>query len=156
GLLWLFPHDIPVAARHTHLYVIGSSGSGKSKFLEQLIVSDILQGRGVGLVDPHTDLARDTLAHLMSVGFFDDPSACQRVIYFDPTRADFTLPFNVLKSQFPPYTVVQMVIEAFRRTWPAALAEAPRFSNIALAALLVLIETRQSLVEMPLLLTDKV
>ncbi len=36
-----------------------------------------------------------------------------------------------------------------------ALEEAPRFSNIALAALLVLIETGQTLVEMPTLLTNK-
>jgi len=47
------------------------------------------------------------------------------------------------------------VIEAFRRTWPHALEEAPRFTNIALAVLLVLIQTGQSLVEMPLVLTNQ-
>jgi hypothetical protein len=146
---------LPVAERHTHLYCIGTTGQGKSKFLENLFVQDILAGRGCGLIDPHTDLARDTLSHLSSAGYFRDPQSYERLIYFDPTRSDYVLPFNILKSPFHPYIVAQQVIEAFRRTWPQALEEAPRFSNIALAALLVLIETGQTLVEMPTLLTNK-
>ncbi len=53
-----------------------------------------------------------------------------------------------------PYTTAQHVLEAFRRTWPETLAEAPRFTNILLAALLVLIEARRTLVELPRFLTD--
>ncbi|MCI0627470.1 MAG: type IV secretion system DNA-binding domain-containing protein [Acidobacteria bacterium] len=155
GPLWLFPYAIPNQARTTHMYVIGTTGQGKSKFLESLLVADIRAARGCGLVDPHSDLAQDTLAHLLSVGYFRDPAAYERIIYFDPTRTDYVLPFNVLKTPLPPYTLAQQVIEAFRRTWPQALEEAPRFANIALAALLVLIETSQSLVEMAQLLTDK-
>jgi hypothetical protein len=155
GPLWLFPYTIPLSARHVHLYTIGASGSGKSKFLESLLVGDIRAGRGCSLVDPHTDLARDTLMHLLSVGYFSDITPYERIVYFDPTRGDYAIPFNILKSPGHPYTIAQQVIEAFRRTWPQALEEAPRFTNIALAALLVLIETGQSLVEMPLVLTNK-
>src|SRR6476661_2885967 len=155
GPLWFQRYSIPVEERHTHLYCIGTTGQGKSKFLENLLVQDIIAGRGCGLVDPHTDLARDTLAHLAGAGYFRGPEAYQRVIYFDPTRSDYILPFNILKAPYHPYIVAQQVIEAFRRTWPQALEEAPRFSNIALAALLVLIETGQTLVEMPSLLTNK-
>lgn len=155
GPLGLLPYSIPIQARSTHMYVIGTTGQGKSKFLETLIVEDIRAGRGCGLVDPHTDLAQDTLAHLLSEGFFQDPKAVEQVIYFDPTRTDFIIPFNVLKSPLPPYTIAMSVIEAFRRTWPHALEEAPRFTNIALAVLLVLIGTGQSLVEMPLVLTNR-
>jgi hypothetical protein len=149
------PFLIPTAARHTHFYCIGTTGQGKSKFLESLLVGDILAGRGCGLVDPHTDLARDTLTHLLSKDFFDDPAALDRVVYFEPTRTDCVIPFNILKSPLPPYTIAQQVIEAFRRTWPHALEEAPRFTNIALAVLLVLIETGKSLVEMPMMLTSR-
>src|SRR5215212_4199772 len=155
GYFGLKKLTLPVAERHTHLYCIGTTGQGKSKFLENLFVQDILAGRGAGLIDPHTDLARDTLSHLASAGYFHDESSYQRVIYFDPTRQDYFLPFNILKSPYHPYIVAQQVIEAFRRTWPQALEEAPRFSNIALAALLVLIETGQTLVQMPMLLTNK-
>ena len=128
---------------------------GKSKFLESLMVQDILAGRAVGLVDPHTDLSSDTLAHLVSSGYFADEAAYQKIIYLDPTRTDYFIPFNVLKSDLPAYAIADMVIEAFRRTWPKALAEAPRFSNIALVSLLVLIETGQTLVQLPQLLTHK-
>src|SRR5437867_10663963 len=104
GPLWLMPYSIPLSERDTHLYVIGSTKGGKSKFLEHLIVSDICAGRGVGLVDPHHDLARDTLLHLISSGYFLDPSAFERVIYFDPTRTDYVIPFNILTLPYEPYT----------------------------------------------------
>jgi hypothetical protein len=147
---------VPTSARHTHLYTIGSTGSGKSKFLESLIVEDIKAGRGVGLIDPHSDLARDVLAHLLSDGYFAEERNLERVIYFDPTRSDYVLPFNVLScDHLDAYTITQSVIEAFRRTWPQALAEAPRFTNIATAAIQVLIETKQTLVQLPQLLTNK-
>jgi Type IV secretion-system coupling protein DNA-binding domain len=155
GPFGLLPYHIPVIDRHTHFYCIGTTGQGKSKFLESLLVADIRAGRGCGVVDPHTDLARDTLTHLLSVGFFNSEAARQRVIYFDPTRTDYVIPFNILKTPAAPYALAQQVIEAFRRTWPQALEEAPRFSNIALACLLVLIETGQSLVDMAPLLTNK-
>jgi hypothetical protein len=137
------------------MYIIGTTGQGKSKFLESLLVADIRAGRGCGLVDPHTDLARDTLAHLLSDGYFCDPKAFERVIYFDPTRTDYIIPFNVLKTPVAPYPLAQQVIEAFRRTWPQSLEEAPQFTNIALAALLVLIQTGKSLIDMAQLLTDR-
>src|SRR5689334_12861395 len=40
----------------THLHILGSTGVGKSFFLEAIIKSLILQGRGVVLIDPHGDL----------------------------------------------------------------------------------------------------
>src|SRR5947208_9611356 len=95
-------------------------------------VSDyVISNRGVGLVDPHHDLARDTLLHLISDGYFRDPQAFKRVIYFDPTRTDYVIPFNILKLPYEPYTIATQVIEAFKRTWPHSLEEAPRFTSIA-------------------------
>src|SRR5947207_14304061 len=93
GRFGLRKFSIPIEERHTHLYCIGTTGQGKSKFLENLLVQDIRAGRGAGLIDPHTDLARDTLAHLATAGFFREREAFERVIYFDPTRSDYVLPF---------------------------------------------------------------
>lgn len=151
---WL-PYAIPNTARDTHVYVIGASGTGKSKLLESLFVADVKAGRGCGLIDPHGDLARDSLAHLLSDGYFKSSEAFRRVIYFDPARTDFTLEFNVLKSRLPPYTIANQVIEAMRRTWPHSLREAPRFTNIALATLLALVEANLSLVDMPTMMTNQ-
>ena len=130
---WL-RYRIPNWTRNTHVYIIGASGTGKSKLLESMFVADVKADRGCGLVDPHGDLAMDVMSHLLSDGYFASPEQHQRVIYFDPTRTDATIPFNVLRSHLPPYTLANQVIEAMRRTWPQSLKEAPRFTNIALAA----------------------
>lgn len=134
--------------------MIGITGQGKSKLLEHLLVQDIVAGRGCGLLDPHTDLARDLLANLAVNGFFDNEQNNERVIYFDPSRTDYLVPFNVLSTDFSPYTTASNCVEAFRRTWPESLKEAPRFTNILTAALLTLISNRLTLVELPRLLTD--
>ncbi len=141
--------------RATHCYVLGITGQGKSKLLEQMLFQDISAGRGCGLVDPHSDLAQDLLAYLAETKFFDDPQNRARIVYFDPSREDYFVPFNVLSGSDSPYVTASNVVEAFRRTWPEALHEAPRFTNIMLASLLILMANRLTLVQLPLLLTDK-
>ncbi len=47
--------------RRRHLAIVGKTGMGKSSLLRNMIASDMQAGRGVGLVDPHGDLAEDLL-----------------------------------------------------------------------------------------------
>jgi hypothetical protein len=47
--------------RRRHVAVLGKTGMGKSTLLLNLVGSDIAAGRGVGLVDPHGDLAETVL-----------------------------------------------------------------------------------------------
>src|SRR5712671_6522531 len=42
--------------RLIHTHVIGSSGSGKSKFMEWLMRGDLRNGQGFCLIDPHGSL----------------------------------------------------------------------------------------------------
>ncbi len=147
--------------RAAHTYVVGITGQGKSKLLQHMLLQDVTRGRGCGLLDPHSDLASDTLRHLASHGrtrdrpYLAEPQNAERIVYFDPSRTDFILPFNVLITPFGVYETAQNIVEAFRRTWPESLSEAPQFSNIALAALIALIENRRTLIEMHRLLTDQ-
>jgi DNA helicase HerA-like ATPase len=141
--------------RATHMYVLGITGQGKSKLLEYLLYQDIRAGRGCGVLDPHTDLARDLLADLIADHYFDNPKNMERVIYFDPSRPEYALPFNVLASSDPPYVIAANLVEAFRRAWPESLREAPRFANILLAGILTLIANRRTLADLPRLLTNK-
>ncbi|NLF15353.1 MAG: type IV secretion system DNA-binding domain-containing protein [Anaerolineaceae bacterium] len=143
---------LPLQDFDTHMYVVGKTKKGKSKFLEHVAYQLIVQGQGCGLLDPHSDLADDLLSYLAP--YLEDEAARARVIYFQPGRDDVLVPFNVLASPDEPYTVAQHVLEAFRRTWPESLAVAPRFDNIVLAALLVLVDNRLTLAEMPRLLTE--
>ena len=104
------------------------------------------------MLDPHSDLAEDLLSYLAS-----NASSCEilsKVIYFDPCRDDYLIPCNVLQAPGEANTVAQNVLEAMRRAWPESLRETPRFSNIVLAATIVLAENELTLVEMPRLLTD--
>lgn len=136
------------------MYVVGKTGKGKSKFLLSCIVQDIMAGRGCGVIDPHSDLITEVLSVLDSYGALADPAVQQRLIYLDPTRTDYVIPFNVLGLPAAPYEMAQNVIEAFRRTWAESLAAAPNFENNMLYALLVLIKARRTLVELPRLWLD--
>ncbi len=154
GPLGLCPYHIPLSALDTHLYVVGRTKQGKSKFLQPLAAQLILQGQGCGILDPHSDLCDDLLAQLQPY-LARDPALRARILYLQPGRDDHAIPFNVLRAPAEPYVVAQNVLEAFRRTWAGSLAEAPRFDNIALAALLLLIEQNLTLIEMPRLLTER-
>ena len=141
--------------RKKHLYVLGITGKGKSKFLEGLILQDILAGRGCAVIDPHSDLVRNTYAHLNTKKIFAEPAFRKRIVYLDITHQNGLLPFNILATKGNAYDIAQLVIEAFRRTWPETLKEAPQFTNIMLVALVVLIKTGCTLIDVHRLLTDK-
>lgn len=50
------------ADRARHMYVVGQTGTGKSTYLENLALQDMLEGRGFAFVDPHGDTAEKLLA----------------------------------------------------------------------------------------------
>jgi hypothetical protein len=54
-------------------------------------VQDIAAGRGVGVIDPHGDLAFELLNHIPSHRTDD-------VVYFDPVSADYPIGFNPLQN----------------------------------------------------------
>ncbi|MBI2463570.1 DUF87 domain-containing protein, partial [Candidatus Peregrinibacteria bacterium] len=57
------PFGILREDRARHMYVVGKSGNGKSKFLELLISKDIQDGQGLCVMDPHGDLVDAVLKH---------------------------------------------------------------------------------------------
>jgi len=62
-----------------HLYLCGKTGVGKSTLLRGLILDTIADGAGVGLLDPHGDLAAELIEEL--------PTGRQKdVVRFDPTQ----------------------------------------------------------------------
>lgn len=75
--------------RLRHLYVVGKTGVGKSKFLKSLMISDIKQGKGMGVIDPHGDLVEEIMAHIPE-------HRKQDVIIFDPTDEEFPFCLNPL------------------------------------------------------------
>ena len=63
--------ELPQASRRQGLYIIGANGTGKTGLIENLVVQDIHQGLGVGVLDPHGDLTQTILARLPSKRFVD-------------------------------------------------------------------------------------
>ncbi len=81
------PFGILPEDRLRHMYVIGKTGSGKSKLLELLIRDDIEQGRGAAVIDPHGDLVDSVLRSIPQERIND-------VVLFDPCDKNFPVSFN--------------------------------------------------------------
>lgn len=151
--------------RSAHMYVIGTTTKGKSKLLEYCLFQDITRGRGAGLIDPHGDLADDIIRYLLSFRetsymkrmFFEERKNADKIVYLDPTRKDYIIPFNPLirTAGTTDYDLAADLKEAFQRVWSSSLKEAPQFSNIFLNSLLVLLANNLTLLELQRLLTDR-
>jgi hypothetical protein len=78
------------ADRARHMYVVGQTGVGKSTFLENLALQDMLEGRGFAFVDPHGDTAEKLLAMVPK-------ERTEDVIYFCPADMDYPLGLNMFE-----------------------------------------------------------
>lgn len=79
--------------RRRHMYIIGQTGTGKSWMLKNLILQDILSGRGLAFIDPHGDAAEDILGMIPK-------ERTEDVIYFAPGEMDFPLGLNLFEFQY--------------------------------------------------------
>ena len=158
GRLGFLPRfRISEQVRQFHMYVVGLTGRGKSKFLQNCIVQDAMAGRGCAVIDPHGDLAKAVLKSLIAKGFFEAESALDRILYVSPRRRDRIIPFNVLArpdATTETYEICQRVIAAFMRTWSRTLMEPPRFQQIMRSSLATLVETKGTLPDLYALLTN--
>lgn len=106
----LTPVHLNDEARLQHTYVIGASGTGKSTFLENLILQDVALGHGVGVVDPHGDLVDGILGRI--------PEArAQDVVLFDPSDPEWIVGWNILgaHSDVEKELLASDLVAVFRR-----------------------------------------
>lgn len=80
-----------VEDRRRHTYIIGQTGTGKSKLMENLAVQDMMDGRGFAFIDPHGDSAEALLGMVPKHRVED-------VIYFSP--GDMTNPVGLNMFEF--------------------------------------------------------
>lgn len=134
--------------RRNHIYVIGKTGTGKSTLLKNMLVSDIRQGDGLALIDPHGDLADNILSYVPEERMED-------VIYFNPSDTKYPIAFNPLEETRSEqrYLVASGLISIFKKIWPDYWG--PRLEHILRYSLLTLLEYPGStLLDLPRLLTD--
>lgn len=80
--------------RQRHMYAVGQTGTGKSTFLENLAIQDMLNGGGFAFIDPHGDTVEQLLAMVPK-------ERTEDVIYFSPADTDYPLGLNLFEYQSP-------------------------------------------------------
>ena len=139
--------------RATHMYVIGATGSGKTKFLESLIQQDIRERAGFAVIDPHGDLVDDVKGFLANE--YDRAELSERVVIIDPVGKDSTVTFNPLEK-LPGSMVaeeVNEVISSFRKIWSDSWGS--RMEDLMRNSMIALGEAGYTLVDLPLFLSRR-
>ena len=88
------PIRVAIKDRQRHMYAVGQTGTGKSTFLENLALQDMLNGDGFAFVDPHGD----TVEKLMSMV---PKERTEDVIYFCPADMDYPMGLNLFEFSDP-------------------------------------------------------
>jgi type IV secretory pathway TraG/TraD family ATPase VirD4 len=101
--------------RHSHFYVIGKTGVGKSTLLETLARQDLAAGRGFALIDPHGDLVE----RIASDAFAEET---KRIVYLNAPDAAQPYGYNPLRrvrdDKIP--LAASGLIETLKKLWPDA------------------------------------
>jgi hypothetical protein len=139
--------------RATHLFVCGSTGTGKSKLLENLIRQDILAWRkskcGLLLIDPHGSLY-DSLVRWLAWNKIDRP-----IVPIDLRQDDWVVAYNVLRQRpkADPAVLINNFVQAMAHVWgETGTQKTPLFARWASNVLWALYEKKQTLVEASLLM----
>ena len=141
--------------RRRHIYCIGQTGTGKSTFLTNMVVDDIVNGKGVAIIDPHGDLV-ETILGFVPRERLDD------LIVFDPGDRDRPLGMNMLEYDFnKPEQKTFIVNELFNildKLYDMKTVGGPMFEQYTKNAILLLMEDAQTepatLMEIPRVFTD--
>ena len=143
------PFGLSPDDRRHHLYTIGKSGAGKTTLLRNLITQDIAAGRGVGVIDPHGDLAEELLDCIPRRRIED-------VAYFNPADVEFPIGFNLL-AQVPKdqrHLVASGIISSLKSIWRDSWG--PRLEYILYATVAALLECQNvSLLGVQRMLSDR-
>ena len=134
--------------RDKHLYVCGTTGMGKSKFLESLIRQDILAWRrsrcGLILLDPHGNLYDNLVRWCAWLKLDNLP-----IIPIDLRQDDWIVSYNLLRQR-PGKTavLVDQITEAMAHVWGQAdTDQTPLFARWIGNVLTALFENKLTLVE---------
>ncbi len=136
--------------RRRHAYFIGKTGMGKTTVLENMIISDIRAGKGVGVVDPHGDLAAKIVKYI-------PPHRVNDVVYFNPADLDYPVAFNILETVDERYKhlVASGMMGVFKKLWPDVWS--PRMEYILNNTILAMLDYPGStMLGIQRMLSDKV
>jgi hypothetical protein len=88
------PIRLGVGDRQRHMYAVGQTGTGKSTFLENLALQDMMSGGGFAFVDPHGDAVERLLSMVPK-------ERTEDVIYFSPADMNYPMGLNLFEFNSP-------------------------------------------------------
>ena len=144
------PFGLTVSDLRHHVFLIGKTGSGKTTLLKNIIVQLLNQGRGIGFIDPHGDLAEALLDYIPS-------SRIDQGIYFNPGDLEFPIALNLLANvpEDERHLVASGIVGAFKSIWGDSWG--PRMEYILYNAVAALLDCRNvSLLGVNRMLTNDV
>ncbi len=99
--------------RRRHMYVIGKTGMGKTTMLENMVLQDIYNGHGIGVVDPHGDFAEKIINYIPANRIND-------VVYINPADVEYPVGFNILEveNEEQKHLVAAGLMAVFKKIWP--------------------------------------
>jgi hypothetical protein len=77
--------------RVRHFYIIGQTGTGKSVFLMELALQDIINGEGLAIIDPHGTDIEELLSKM-------PPERLDDVVYWDVSDTERPMGLNLLEA----------------------------------------------------------
>ena len=138
--------------RQRHMYIIGKTGTGKSKFLQSLILQDIEAGKGLCFMDPHGDAVEELLGMV-------PPERAEDIIYFRPSDTERPMGLNLLEAKtedqkhFVTTSIINMMYKLFDPYKTGIVG--PRFEHAVRNAMLtVMYEEGATFIEVMRALTD--
>lgn len=138
--------------RRRHVYIIGTTGVGKSYLMANMAIQDIANGEGVCVVDPHGDLIKDILEHIPAERMHD-------VVIFNPADLDRPMGLNMLEARTPQERdmAAQEMVAIFMKLFPPEMI-GPMFEHNMRNAMLTLMEDEEypgTIADIPRIFTDK-
>lgn len=141
-------------SRLRHMYVVGQTGTGKSVYLQNMIVQDIKNGEGLCFIDPHGKDILDIMEKIPKERIDD-------VIYFDP--GDLSRPFGLNMLEYDPdhpeqkTLVVNEMFAIFNKLFDMKTVGGPAFEQYFRNSALLVMEDPESgntLLEISRVLSD--
>jgi hypothetical protein len=127
--------------RVRHFYVIGQTGTGKTRILTNMIIQDIKNGDGVCFIDPHGPDIEEIIKHIPKERIDD-------VIYFNPGDIERPVGLNMLEydERFPDQKifVINELLAIFNKLFDMKVAGGPNFEQYFRNACMLAMEHKES------------
>jgi len=139
--------------RRRHLYIIGQTGTGKSQLQINMVIQDIINGKGVCFIDPHGDTIDSIMQYIPK-------ERAEDVILFDPSDSQRPLAMNMLEFETPEQKtmVINELMNIFDKLYDLKSTGGPIFEQYMRNSLLLIMDDPESgstLLEISKVLSDE-